>query len=49
MSGFEFSVDKAFAIVPMIFSALAPVSLGYFVGKAIYEYSSGNTMFTKPK
>jgi hypothetical protein len=49
MSGFEFSVDTAFAIAPMIFPALAPVSLGYFAGKAIYEYSSGNTMFTKPK
>jgi hypothetical protein len=33
----------------MICPALAPVSLSYFAGKAIYEYSSGNTMFTKPK
>ena len=49
MSGFEFGVDTVFALAPMVFPALAPVSLGYFAGKAIYEYSSGNTMFTKPK
>lgn len=49
MSGFEFSVDIAFAIAPMIFPALASVLLGYFAGKAIYEYSSGNIIFTKPK
>lgn len=49
MSWSEFSVDSVFAIAPMICPALAPVSLGYFAGKAIYEYSSGNTLFTKPK
>ncbi|WP_347066563.1 hypothetical protein [Flavobacterium sp. WV_118_3] len=49
MSGFEFGVDTIFALAPMICPALAPVSLSYFAGKAIYEYSSGNTMFTKPK
>ena len=49
MSYTEFGVDTVFALAPMICPALAPVSLGYFAGKAIYEYSSGNTMFTKPK
>jgi len=35
--------------------ALAPTTFGaagaliYFGGKAIYEYSSGNTLFSKPK
>ena len=49
MSYTEFGVDTIFALAPMICPALAPVSLGYFAGKAIYEYSSGNTLFTKPK
>jgi RHS repeat-associated protein len=48
MSGLEFSVDAVFAVAPMFFPVLAPVSLGYFAGKAIYEYSSGHTAFTKP-
>ena len=49
MSYTEFGVDTIFALAPMVCPALAPVSLGYFAGKAIYEYSSGNTMFTKPR
>ncbi len=49
MSYTEFGVDTIFALAPMVCPALAPVSLGYFAGKAIYEYSSGNTLFTKPR
>ena len=49
MSWSEFSVDTVFALAPMICPALAPVSLGYFASKAIYEYSSNKTLFTKPE
>lgn len=49
MSYTEFGVDTIFALAPMVCPALAPVSLGYFAGKTIYEYSSGNTLFTKPR
>ena len=48
MSYTEFGVDTGMALVGMTGWG-APIALVYFGGKAIYEYSSGNTLFTKPK
>ena len=58
ITGLELGVDTLIsgaAIVTSIFAApvvatgFAVGALVYFGGKAIYEYSSGTTMFTKPK
>jgi hypothetical protein len=57
ISGLEFTVDTLFsgaAIATSIFAApavgtvFALGALTYFGGKAIYEYSSGKTLFEKP-
>ncbi len=48
MSYTEFGVDTGIALVGMTGWG-APVALVYFGGKTIYEYSTGNTLFTKPK
>jgi len=58
ISGLEFSVDTVIAgaaILASIFAAPAVATvfavgaIAYFGGKAIYEYTSGETMFEKPK
>lgn len=53
MSGLEFGVDTTIALAAICVSGpaapfVAAGALVYFGGKAIYEYSSGKTMFTKP-
>ncbi len=54
MSGLEYGVDTSIALAAICVSGpaapfVATGALIYFGGKAIYEYSSGNTLFTKPK
>ena len=49
ISGTEASVDTVMGIVGFIGPVGGAISLTYFAGKAIYEYSSGNTLFDKPK
>ncbi len=54
MSWTEFGVDTliggaAILTTGVVAPYVATGALIYFGGKAIYEYSSGNTLFTKPK
>ena len=46
ISGFETSVDLIMGGIG--FTPLAPISLMYFGGKILFEYSSGYTLFEKP-
>ena len=48
ISGMEASVDAIFGGVAFIPGGGTAVSLVYFGGKALYEYSTGDTLFEKP-
>ncbi|MDN3672410.1 RHS repeat-associated core domain-containing protein [Flavobacterium branchiarum] len=49
ISGREASIDGVMGVVGFLGPIGAATSLTYFTGKAIYEYSSGETVFEKPK
>jgi len=47
ISGTEAAVDAAFGAIGFTGWG-APISIAYFGGKFLYEYSTGNTLFDKP-
>lgn len=42
-------MDATFGAIGFMGSVGAGVSILYFGGKAIYEYSTGDTLFDKPR
>lgn len=48
ISGTEAVVDGIFGIIGFIGPIGAGISIIYFGGKALYEYSTGDTVFEKP-
>jgi hypothetical protein len=49
VSGFEATTDAVFGVIGFLGPVGAGVSILYFGGKMLYEYSSGETLFEKPR
>jgi len=49
ITGKEALVDATFGAIGFMGPVSAGVSILYFGGKAIYEYSTGDTLFDKPR